>query len=127
MQSRDISVIVPVYNVEAYLDRCLESIINQDSSNYEVIIVDDGSTDNSGKIADSYSKKYTFITTIHKKMQDLALLEIRGWNTQKESIFFSWTRMTISKQICYPFYMKQQRKMMQMFVTQIFLETMAMK
>lgn len=78
MQSRDISVIVPVYNVEEYLDRCLESIINQDSSNYEVIIVDDGSTDNSGKIADSYSEKYAFITTIHKKNAGLGFARNTG-------------------------------------------------
>lgn len=78
MQSIDISVIVPVYNVEAYLDRCLESIINQDSSNYEVIIVDDGSTDNSGKIADSYSEKYAFITTIHKKNAGLGFARNTG-------------------------------------------------
>lgn len=53
-----VSVIVPVYNVENYLDKCLESIIKQTFSDYEVIIVNDGSTDNSEIIATKYVKKY---------------------------------------------------------------------
>lgn len=61
-----ISVIVPVYNVEKYIEKCLESIINQTYRNIEIILVDDGSTDNSGKICDDYAKKYSNITVIHK-------------------------------------------------------------
>ena len=45
-----VTVIVPVYNVEAYLERCIKSIINQDYKNLEIILVDDGSKDSSGKI-----------------------------------------------------------------------------
>lgn len=52
-----ISVIVPVYNVELYLARCLESILKQDYENFEVVLIDDGSTDNSGKICDAYAEK----------------------------------------------------------------------
>lgn len=52
-----VSVIVPVYNVEAYLNRCVNSIINQTYKNIEIILIDDGSTDNSGKICDMYVKK----------------------------------------------------------------------
>lgn len=62
-----ISVIIPVYNVEQYLRKCLESIINQTYKNLEIILIDDGSTDNSGKICDEYAKKDTRIQTIHKK------------------------------------------------------------
>ena len=49
-----ISVIVPVYNVEAYLRKCLDSVVNQTYENLEILIVDDGSTDQSGKICDEY-------------------------------------------------------------------------
>lgn len=62
-----ISVIVPVYNVEEYLNRCIESIINQTYRDFEVILVDDGSTDNSGVICDEYSNTIEYINTIHKK------------------------------------------------------------
>ena len=48
----EISVIVPVYNVEKYVEQCIKSIVNQTFKNFELIIVDDGSTDNSGKLCD---------------------------------------------------------------------------
>ena len=54
-----ISVIVPVYNVKEYLNTCVESILNQTHENLEVILVDDGSTDGSGEICDSYAKTDT--------------------------------------------------------------------
>lgn len=53
-----VSVIVPVYNVEDYLDKCLKSLVNQKFDNYEVIVVNDGSPDNSQEIIDKYVKKY---------------------------------------------------------------------
>ena len=53
-----VSVIVPVYNVEEYLDRCLKSLVKQNFEDYEVIVVNDGSPDNSQKIIDKYVKKY---------------------------------------------------------------------
>ena len=62
-----ISIIIPVYNVEKYIERCLESILNQAFNEYEVIIVNDGSTDNSGKICDKYSEINKNINVIHKK------------------------------------------------------------
>ncbi|MFR5876151.1 MAG: glycosyltransferase family 2 protein [Eubacterium sp.] len=62
-----ISVIVPVYNVEKYLDECVESIVNQTYKNLEIILVDDGSTDNSGKICDKWSEKDSRIKVIHKE------------------------------------------------------------
>ncbi|GFI42006.1 glycosyltransferase family 2 protein [Thomasclavelia cocleata] len=61
-----ISVIVPVYNVEKYLNCCIESIINQTYQNIEIILVDDGSTDKSGYICDNYAKKDNRIKVIHK-------------------------------------------------------------
>ena len=62
-----ISVIVPVYNVEKYLNRCVDSIINQTYSNLEIILVDDGSKDLSPKICDELAKKDNRIKVIHKE------------------------------------------------------------
>lgn len=62
----EISIIVPVYNVEKYLENCIESILNQTFKDFELILVDDGSTDNSGKICDIYEKKDSRIKVIHK-------------------------------------------------------------
>lgn len=62
-----LSVIVPVYKVEAYLPACIDSVACQIMPGIELILVDDGSPDNSGRICDQYREKYTFITVIHKK------------------------------------------------------------
>ena len=62
-----ISVILPVYNVEKYLDRCLESIVNQTYNNLEIILVDDGSPDNCPQMCDDWAKKDSRIKVIHKK------------------------------------------------------------
>lgn len=62
-----ISVIVPVYNVENYLEKCVDSILNQTYKNLEIILVDDGSTDNCGKMCDEYAKKDGRIKVIHKQ------------------------------------------------------------
>lgn len=66
MQNKLISVIVPVYKVEKYLNRCIDSIIKQTYHNLEIILVNDGSPDNSGKICDEYVKKDKRIKVIHK-------------------------------------------------------------
>ena len=62
-----VSIIVPVYNVESYLDKCLNSLVNQTLKEIEIIIVNDGSTDNSKKIIDKYAKKYKNIIAITKE------------------------------------------------------------
>jgi len=62
-----ISVIVPVYNVEQYLEKCVDSIINQTYKNIEIILVDDGSKDNSGKMCDELQQKDDRIKVIHKE------------------------------------------------------------
>lgn len=61
-----ISIIVPIYNIEDYVERCVLSIENQTYKNIEVLLIDDGSTDNSGIICDNLSKKYDNIKTFHK-------------------------------------------------------------
>lgn len=63
----EISVIIPVYNAEKYLQRCIDSIKSQDYSDYEVLLVDDGSTDSSGQICDNNAKLNKKITVIHQK------------------------------------------------------------
>lgn len=62
-----ISIIIPVYNVEKYLERCIESVINQTLKNIEIILVNDGSTDSSPKICDYYASIDNRIKVIHKK------------------------------------------------------------
>ena len=62
-----ISVIVPVYNVSAYLPECLDSILSQDYEKLEVILIDDGSTDDSGAICDAYAQRDGRIRVIHQK------------------------------------------------------------
>ena len=61
-----VSVVVPIYNVEQYVGKCVDSILNQTYKDYELILVDDGSTDESGKIADEYAKLDDRIVAYHK-------------------------------------------------------------
>lgn len=65
------SIHIPVYNVEEYVEECLESILNQNYDNYEIVIIDDGSTDNSGKICDIYATKDNRIKVYHQQNQGL--------------------------------------------------------
>ena len=61
------SLIVPLYNRQDTIKNCIESLLVQEETDYEIIIVDDGSTDNSGILADEYALKYPFIKVIHKE------------------------------------------------------------
>lgn len=79
MENDLISVIVPIYNVEKYLQECLDSIINQTYKNLEIILVDDGSTDNSGIICNEYAKKDNRIKVIHKKNGGLSSARNAEW------------------------------------------------
>lgn len=68
MEKNDlISIVVPVYNVEKYLNRCVESLLSQTYENLEIILVDDGATDNSGKLCDEYLIKDKRVKVIHKE------------------------------------------------------------
>ncbi|MBU3127159.1 glycosyltransferase [Clostridium tagluense] len=75
-----ISVIVPVYKVELYLSRCIDSIINQSYKNLEIILVDDGSPDNCGRICDEYANKDNRIKVIHKGNGGLSSARNSGLN-----------------------------------------------
>ena len=69
MCDEKISIVIPIYNTEQYLDKCVDSVLNQTYKNLEVILVDDGSTDDSGKICDYYAAKDQRVVIIHQRNQ----------------------------------------------------------
>ena len=79
-----ISIIIPVYNVELYLKDCLDSIITQNYKDFEVLLINDGSSDNSGDICDEYAEKDNRVRVFHKKnagvssARNLGLIEAKG-------------------------------------------------
>lgn len=84
-----VSIIVPVYNVEEYLRECVDSVLNQTYSDVEVILVDDGSTDQSGNICDEYAKMDSRIKVIHKKNRGVSSARNTGIETASgERIIF---------------------------------------
>lgn len=96
-----ISMIVPVYNTEKYLRRCLESIVNQEYENIEVIIVDDGSKDGSLEIIKQYAAKYDFIKYIQQKNKGVGAARNRGFSvSQGQFISFIDSDDYISTDYC---------------------------
>lgn len=73
-----ISVIIPVYNVQPYLDECIQSVIRQEYTDFECILVDDGSTDGSGQICDKWQKKDARIKVIHQSNQGVSAARNAG-------------------------------------------------
>ena len=73
-----ISIIVPVYNVEPYLPKCIDSLISQTMEEIEIILVDDGSTDRSGKICDAYAEADDRIRVIHTQNHGLSCARNEG-------------------------------------------------
>ncbi|MDR2579367.1 MAG: glycosyltransferase, partial [Fibromonadaceae bacterium] len=67
-----ISIIIPVYNVEPYIRKCLDSVINQTYTNLEILLINDGSTDNSGSICDEYAEKDKRIKAFHQANKGLS-------------------------------------------------------
>ena len=65
-----VTIALPVYNVEKYLDRCVESLVNQTYRNLEIILVDDRSPDGSGRICDEWAKRDARIKVIHKEVNE---------------------------------------------------------
>lgn len=78
-----ISIIVPVFNVEKYLERCLDSLISQSYRNIEIVLIDDGSTDESGKICDRYAKEHSNLIVIHQENQGLSMARNAGLDIAK--------------------------------------------
>ena len=73
-----ISIIIPIYNVSKYLNRCVDSVVNQTYKNIEIILVDDGSKDNSGEMCDKYQEEYSNIKVVHKENAGLGFARNTG-------------------------------------------------
>ena len=81
-----ISIVVAVYNVENYIANCIDSLLAQKYKNIEIILVDDGSTDNSGEICDRYSKKNEMVRVIHRKNGGLSAARNTGIKNARGSL-----------------------------------------
>lgn len=79
MENPKLSILVPIYNVEKYLPRCIESVLSQDFRDYELILVDDGSPDQCPQICDEYAKKDSRIKVVHKKNGGLVSARLAGF------------------------------------------------
>lgn len=78
-----ISILVPIYNVEQYLSRCIDSVLSQEFTEYELILVDDGSPDSCPQICDEYARKDSRIKVIHKKNGGLVSARLAGFENSK--------------------------------------------
>ena len=76
--NKKVTIVLPIYNVEKYLDRCIKSIINQSYQNLEIILVDDGSPDGCPKLCDQWGKKDKRIKVVHKKNAGLGMARNTG-------------------------------------------------
>lgn len=86
MSAARIAIIIPAYNVEKYIERCLDSVISQTFSRFEALLIDDGSTDETGKICDEYAKRDNRIRVLHKKNGGLSDARNYGLDHLSESI-----------------------------------------
>ena len=74
----ELSILVPVYNTEKYLRRCVDSLLAQTVEDYEVVLVDDGSTDGSGSICDEYARENDRVHVIHQENAGLSAARLAG-------------------------------------------------
>ncbi len=96
-----VSVIVPIYNVEKYLDKCLMSLVNQTLDEIEIIAINDGSTDSSGEILDRYQKKYSKIRAYHQNNLGISATRNRGIElSQGEYLAFIDSDDSVSLDFC---------------------------
>ena len=102
---KKISIIVPIYNIEKYLPRCLDSILAQTYKNLEVILVDDGSVDNSGMIADKYARNDQRIIVIHQ------VNKVRIIDEQQVDIAHCGYQMVYPSRIDYYYNTREKQKM----------------
>ena len=100
-----ISVIVPVYKVEKYLNRCVDSILSQTFTDFELILIDDGSPDNCGKICDEYEQKDSRIHTIHQKNGGLSSARNSGIDWVFQNSDSQWLTFIDSDDWVHPQYL----------------------
>ena len=101
MSKADISIIVPVFNAEKYLEECIDSLLAQTKKEIEIVLIDDGSTDMSGSICDEYEKKYPNIQVIHQKNQGQSVALNRGIAISKgDYILYVDSDDVITKDAC---------------------------
>ena len=101
IKNPQISIIVPIYNAEKYLDQCLKSIVTQTYRNLEIILVDDGSTDNSGTICDQYASNDARVIVIHKPNEGVSCARNKGIEmAQGEYIMFVDSDDWVDENIC---------------------------
>ena len=97
-----LSIIIPVYNSEKYLKQCLDSILAQASDDFEILLIDDGSTDFSGKLCDEYASRYNNIYVFHEKNRGVSA-EIKVLSGHKGNMLFLWIVMIGWKKMLYLF------------------------
>ena len=102
----EISVIVPVFNVEKYLTRCVNSILTQSFSDFDLILVDDGSTDSSGEICDNYAKKDARVHVLHQSNCGAAVARNVGLNYVFSNSDSSWISFVDSDDWIHPQYLE---------------------
>lgn len=101
-----ITVIVPVYKVELYIDRCLESILGQSFSDFDLVLIDDGSPDSCPQICDAYAEKDERITVIHKQNGGLSDARNAGIDWAMEHSDSEWLAFVDSDDYLHPDYLK---------------------
>lgn len=101
-----ITIVVPVYKVEEYLDRCVNSILNQTYQDFELLLVDDGSPDNCGILCDQYAEKDSRITVIHQKNSGLSAARNTGLNCFYEQNRSDYITFADSDDWLHPDYLK---------------------
>ena len=96
-KSPEISIIVPVYKVEKYLNECIDSILAQTFTDFELILVDDGSPDNCPALCDAAAEKDSRVRVIHQQNQRRCKhsSQCRVWQLHREIGLALWTRMTL--------------------------------
>ena len=94
-----ISIIVPIYNIEKYIAKCIDSVLSQTFTDWELILVNDGSTDNSGKICDEYALKDNRIKVIHKDNEGVTATRDRGVKEAKGEIGRASCRERVSPRV----------------------------
>ena len=101
MEKCRFSIIVPVYNVETYLGSCVNSLMNQDYGNYEILLINDGSTDESGRICDYFSSICSKIKVFHCKNKGVSAARNYGVSqAQGEYLIFVDSDDCVETELC---------------------------